>query len=40
VTASRQFKHRLDQFFIEFIGGKANPIGELQDYMIRIEFQA
>ena len=40
VTASRQFKHRLDQFFKEFIGGKAHPIGELQDYMIRIEFQA
>ena len=40
VTASRQFKHRLDQFFREFIGRKANPIGELQDYMIRIEFQA
>ena len=40
VTASHQFKHRLDQFFKEFIGGKANPIGELQDYMIRIEFQA
>ncbi|CAB4019984.1 myosin heavy fast skeletal muscle, partial [Paramuricea clavata] len=40
VTASRQFKHRLDQFFKEFTGGKANPIGELQDYMIRIEFQA
>jgi hypothetical protein len=30
----------LDQFFKEFIAGKANPIGELQDYMIRIEFQA
>ena len=40
VTTSRQFKHRLDQFFREFIGRKANPIGELQDYMIRIEFQA
>jgi hypothetical protein len=40
VTASRQFKHSLDQFFKEFIGGKANPIGELQDYMIHIEFQA
>jgi hypothetical protein len=30
----------LDQFFKEFIGGKANPIGELQDYMIHIKFQA
>lgn len=40
VTAARQFKHRLDLFFKEFIGGKANPIGQLQDYLIRIEFQA
>ena len=40
VTASRQFKHRLDAFFTEFIGGKAHPIGELQDFVIRIEFQA
>lgn len=40
VTAARQFKHRLDTFFKEFIGGKAHPIGELVDYMIRIEFQA
>ncbi|XP_035700338.1 uncharacterized protein LOC118432825 [Branchiostoma floridae] len=40
VTAARQFNHRLNVFFKEFIGGKANPIGELQDFMIRIEFQA
>ncbi|KAI8509442.1 hypothetical protein Bbelb_132900 [Branchiostoma belcheri] len=40
VTAARQFHHRLTLFFSEFIGGKANPIGQLQDYMIRIEFQA
>ena len=40
VTAARQFKHRLDLFFKDFIGGKSNPIGQLQDYMIRIEFQA
>ncbi|KAK4327733.1 hypothetical protein Pmani_001775 [Petrolisthes manimaculis] len=40
VTAARQFQHRLDLFFMEFIGGKANPIGKLQDYMIRTDFQA
>ncbi|KAI8492052.1 hypothetical protein Bbelb_304250 [Branchiostoma belcheri] len=40
VTAARQFHHRLTVFFNEFIGGKANPIGKLKDYMIRIEFQA
>jgi len=40
VTAAHQFKHRLDLFFKEFIGGRANPIGQLRDYMIRIEFQA
>ena len=40
VTAARQFQHRLDMFFKDFIGAKSNPIGELQDYMIRVEFQA
>lgn len=40
VTAARQFQHRLDSFFKEYIGAKANPIGKLKDYMIRIEFQA
>ena len=27
VMAARQFKHRLDMFFKEFIGAKSNPIG-------------
>ncbi|XP_078619175.1 uncharacterized protein LOC144886422 [Branchiostoma floridae x Branchiostoma japonicum] len=40
VTAARQFNHRLNLFFKEVIGGQCHPIGELQDYMIRIEFQA
>ncbi|TNN62774.1 hypothetical protein EYF80_027000 [Liparis tanakae] len=40
VTAARQFQHRLEAFFREFIGSKSNPIGELQDFMIRVEFQA
>ena len=40
VTAARQFQHRLEVFFKDFIGSKCNPIGELQDFMIRVEFQA
>ena len=40
VTAARQFQHRLNTFFKEFIGGKGHPIGELSDFKIRIEFQA
>ena len=40
VTAARQFQYRLDTFFKEFICGQANPIGDVQDYFIRIEFQA
>ncbi|XP_078691416.1 uncharacterized protein LOC144921886 isoform X1 [Branchiostoma floridae x Branchiostoma belcheri] len=40
VTAARQFSYRLNAFFKEFIGGKGKPIGHLQDYLIRIEFQA
>lgn len=39
VTAARHFKHCLDLFFMEFIGVRANPSGQLQDYMIRTEFQ-
>ena len=40
VTAARQFQHQLEVFFRDFIGSKCNPIGELQDFMIRVEFQA
>ena len=40
VTVARQFHYRLDIFFEEFLCGQHNPIGEIQDYVIRIEFQA
>ena len=40
VTAARHFQYRLDQFWKTFITSKAKPIGEVTDYMIRIEFQA
>ena len=40
VTAARHFQYRLDLFWSEFLKSKANPIGKVTDYMIRIEFQA
>ena len=40
VTAARHFQYRLDLFWNEFIKSKAMPIGEVVDFMIRIEFQA
>ena len=40
VTAARHFQHRLNTFFQKFLKSKANPLGELVDYAIRIEFQA
>ena len=40
VVAASHFQHRLNIFFKDFLGRKANPIGKLKDYMIRIEFQA
>ena len=40
VTAARHFQYRLDLFWSDFLKSKANPIGKVTDYMIRIEFQA
>ena len=40
VTAARHFQYRLNTFFQVFLKSKANPLGELVDYAIRIEFQA
>ena len=40
VTAARHFQHRLNTFFQEFLKSAAHPLGEIQDYGIRIEFQA
>ena len=39
VTAARHFQYRLDTFWKDFLLSKAHPIGEITDYMIRIEFQ-
>ena len=38
VTAARHFQYRLDQFWKMVVTSKAQPIGEVVDYMIRIEF--
>ena len=40
VTAARHFQYRLNTFFQEFLKSKAKPLGEIEDYGIRIEFQA
>ena len=40
VTAARHFQYRLNTFFQIFLKSKAHPLGELEDYAIRIEFQA
>ena len=39
VTA-RHFHYRLNMFFHEFLKSTANPLGEIVDYGICIEFQA
>lgn len=40
VTAARHYQYRLNVFFHDFLKSSANPLGELVDYAIRIEFQA
>ena len=40
VTAARHFQYRLNTFFQEFLKSTAKPLGEIEDYGIRIEFQA
>ena len=40
VTAARHFHYRLNTLFQEFLKSTANPLGEIVDYGIRIEFQA
>ena len=40
VTAARHFHYRLNTFFQDFLKSTANPLGEIVDYGIRIEFQA
>ena len=38
VTAARHFQYRLNTFHV-FLKSNAHPLGELVDYVIRIEFQ-
>ena len=40
VTAARHFQYRLELLFKDVLKSKANPLGEIIDYVIRIEFQA
>lgn len=40
VTAARHFQYRLNMLFQDFLKSTANPLGEIVDYGIRIEFQA
>ena len=40
VTAARQFQYRLELLFKEVLKSNAHPLGEIVDYVIRIEFQA
>ena len=40
VTAARHFQYRLNSLFQTFLKSKANPLGQIVDYAIRIEFQA
>ena len=37
---ARHFHYRLNVFFQDFLKSTANPLGEIVDYAIRIEFQA
>ena len=40
VTPVQMFQYRLDVFVITFLKSSAQPIREVIEYMIRIEFQA
>ena len=40
VTPARMFQYRLDAFVITFLKNSAQPIGEVIEYLICIEFQA
>ncbi len=40
VTAARHFQYRPSTFFKDVLKSKANPLGKIVDYAIRIEFQS
>ena len=39
ITACRMFQSRVESFFSEYILSSDNPLGEIHDYVIKIEFQ-
>ena len=39
ITACRMFQSRVESFFSEYILSSDNPLGEVHDYVIKIEFQ-
>ena len=40
VTAARHFQYRLNSFFQDVLKSKANPLGKIIDYAVRVEFQS
>ena len=40
VTAARMFQHRVETLMTKFLQHHSAPIGVIQDYLIRVEFQA
>ena len=40
VTAARMFQHRVEAFMTVFLKHKAKPMGEVTDFVHRVEFQA
>ena len=39
IIACRMFQSRVESFFSEYILSSDNPLGEIHDYVIKIEFQ-
>ena len=38
VTGVRMFQHRIQSFFAQYLLSDAHPLGEIIDYVIKIEF--
>ena len=39
ITGVRMFQHRIEAFFSEYLLSDAHPLGNITDYVIKIEFQ-
>ena len=39
VPGVRMFQHRIQSFFAQYLLSDAHPLGEITDYVIKIEFQ-